>query len=142
METLDGLFLAAKRDPAKRAVFYRALLQSELIVLGRISGDFATDEDGNRIAMDDSSVHLDLFEVEGEMVLPVFSREVHLENLIRETRDILLIDTKDLLPLIDSEVKVVLNPGTAFAKELIPQERAALLDGSIFTWFSPETENG
>jgi hypothetical protein len=132
MKTLDDLFLEAKRDPAKRGAFYRAFLQSELIVLGRISGDFAVDEDGNQVATDHSTIHLDQFEVEGEMVLPVFTRADHLENLVRETREILLLDAKDLLQMIDPEVKVVLNPGSAYAKELIPQERAALLDSSIF----------
>lgn len=137
IDPIDSLLAEAARDPNRRYHFYRALSGLELVVLGSAAAD-GEDQDGG------IELLLKYIEMDGELVLPVFSSTAKFEAIFQDHYSYVKIAAQDLWPLIEQGASLVLNPGFDQAKKIIPEEIETLQDGSILQYFfnqmSPEAK--
>lgn len=120
---LEQLLAAAAQDPGQRPAFYRALLESDLYVLGT----------AHETAGGDTQLELRVLEAEGRRVIPIFSSEARIQEFVQREETYLQMNGRALLGTVTgSGTGLVLNPGAAYGKEFTPEEIAALLDGSLF----------
>jgi hypothetical protein len=125
---LEQLLAAAVQDPGRRPDFYRALLESDLYVLGTTHRD-----EGEFTAGEDTRMEVHVLEVDGRPVIPIFSSVTRIQEFIDREETYLRMNGRALLSTVaGSGTGLVLNPGSAYGKEFTPAEIVALVDGSIF----------
>lgn len=119
--------MQAALEPAHRAQFYRDLLASEILILpvGELplihNGKFQT---GTKLALE----HL---QVDGRTLLPFFSSLPRVQAAIREEREYLKLGVRPFFEMTTGAT-LILNPGSDYGKEFLPDEVSRLLDGSMF----------
>lgn len=119
--------MAAAGDPAARAEFYRELIASDLLVIdeGRVP------EETGRVTLEAGrQLRIRNIEFRGQSYLPVFSSLTRLQAGITETVGYLAFNALELLK-ITRGAKLILNPGSDYGKELLPEEVESIIDGSI-----------
>ncbi len=124
---LEEHLMAAARDPAARGEFYRELIASDLLVVdeGRVP-----EETGRVTLQAGRQLRIRNIEFRGQSYLPVFSSLTRLRAGITGTVRYLAMNALELLK-ITRGAKLVLNPGSDFGKELLPEEVESIIDGSI-----------
>src|ERR1051325_11233860 len=113
---LEELLVRAAEKPAQSLDFYRRFLDFDVFVIGSI-------EDGKS--------RLAFFEIEGEKVLPLFSSIEHLHEAVESEQPVVQMSARALFAGLPPDVRLVLNPGSAFGKEFSADEVSAMLDGSL-----------
>ncbi|MED1470569.1 enhanced serine sensitivity protein SseB C-terminal domain-containing protein [Bacillus salipaludis] len=129
INSFDTLLAMAIDKPEMRFHFYRAFLELDLFVLGTAE-DFEPYQDD-----DGPSLLLNYIEIENELVLPVYSSLEKFLTIFPSNQHYVQIHSRDLLPLIDADASIVLNPGFDLSKKMIPEELQTLRDGRILPYF-------
>ena len=110
---LENALVRAVKEPAARPEFYRLLLAADLLVLGNLAGDQLQIVSTKNKA--------------GIMVHPVFSSVPRVQAYIHEKQNFLTLNGGALFQMTKGAA-FVLNPNSAYGKELLPEELASLLD--------------
>jgi SseB protein N-terminal domain len=115
---LERSLIAATTDPAARPQFYRDLVASDLFVVQE---------------PDTPSGQLNIrpLEVNGNDCLPVFSSLPRLQAFIDQEVSYIAMNARDFMQ-ITRGARLLLNAGSDYGKELLPEEIASILDGSIW----------
>jgi hypothetical protein len=124
---LERSLMKAASEPEHRAQFYRDFLASEILILP--VGDLPEIKDG--IVQTGTNLSLQHFEANGKSYLPFFSSLPRLQAAIREEREYLKLAVRPFLEMTRGAL-LLLNPGSDYGKEFLPDEVSRLLDGSIF----------
>ncbi|MBI0578661.1 enhanced serine sensitivity protein SseB C-terminal domain-containing protein [Neobacillus cucumis] len=125
----DAILGTVIDQPEMRFNFYQAFLELELIVLGRTANIGPSQDD------EGPSLFLKYIEIENELVLPVYSSLKKFLTIFPSNQHYVQIHSRDLLPLIDADASIVLNPGFDLSKKMIPEELLTLRDGRILPYF-------
>lgn len=126
---LEIALLATSADPAARASFYRVLMTEKLYVIDRRPANTAS---GARLLEAGTELRLDNIDIDGVPHVPMFSSVTRIQQVVSEPVTYLAADARALLSLVRGS-HVMLNPGAAFGKQLVPDEIDAILDGSILS---------
>lgn len=129
---LETLLIQSATDPGARPAFYRAFLDGELLVIGEISntipssGGYSVAQVGGRLSV------MQMQGKDGKPLIPVFSSLPRLQEAITQQARYVQLKGRALLDTVGTALPVVLNPMSPYGKEFLPQELAALMDGSMF----------
>ena len=126
---LERSLMKAADDPAHRPQFYRDLAGADLFVVQQ-GGTTPTREQPTEWRAG-SSVQLRHMERDGKTYLPVFTSLPRLEAVLPEKATYLRMNARELLKLTHGAT-LLLNPGSAYGKEITPAEAASIADGSIW----------
>jgi hypothetical protein len=124
---LERALRLAAGEPAHRPDFYAALLASTVFVLG--SAEEAGS--GTRTLARDEQVSIQHWaRQDGSPVIPFFSSLEALRRAIDSGRGYIGLPARTLFEMTRG-ASLVLNPGSAFGKEFLPDEIEALLSGGV-----------
>ncbi|MEH7225521.1 enhanced serine sensitivity protein SseB C-terminal domain-containing protein [Bacillus sp. JJ1566] len=129
IDPFDSILSDAISNPMKRYYFYKALLDLELVAIGTVSSDSRNSE---------PSLNLKYFEMNNELVLPVYSSVEKFNSIYKGKYKYIKITTRLLLQLIDLETPWILNPGFDISKKIIQEELETLRDERILHYFFEE----
>jgi hypothetical protein len=123
---LERALVEAVQDSHAVPVFYRLLLESDLLVLGTAEGlenasEKFTLEPGGRLNLVTGVKN-------GGQFLPVFSSLVRMQDYVTQESKYLSINGRALLE-VTRGAPITLNPSSEYGKELSPVEVQQLLDG-------------
>ena len=121
---LEKALMRAPNEPAARPEFYRLLLESDLYVIGQVEG--RAPGEGRHTVAAGERLQLMSSEAKGQQFIPVFSALVRLQAYVRDERRYLSLNGRSLFEMTGG-ASFVLNPGSEYGKELLPQEIAGLL---------------
>lgn len=113
----------AVEDPASRPLFFRELLDSNVLILP--AGEPPTVING--VLVEATKVTLAQVPFEGQPAVPFFTSESRLPERAKYLR----LSAKAFFEMTRGAT-LVLNPGSAYGKGFFPEEVARLLDGSFF----------
>jgi hypothetical protein len=126
---LEELLLGGARSPAERPAFYRALLDSEVLVLPLDPPG----GEGVRVLDRPLAVRLRSWEKDGRPVVAAYTSPLRVTEHLGAGTAFLGMAGRTLLETLGrgGETALVLNRGSAYGKEFTPEELAGLLDGSL-----------
>jgi hypothetical protein len=124
---LERSLMKAASQPAHRAQFYRDFLASDIFILP--TGELPEIKDG--LVQTDSKLSIQHMEANGKNYLPFFSSLPRLQAAIRGQRNYLKLAVRPFLEMTKGAT-LLLNPGSDYGKEFLPEEVSQMLDGSIF----------
>jgi hypothetical protein len=133
---LEQLLAAAAQDPVQRPAFERAIIDSDIYVLGWIDGDSIDDFDGG-IVIDDvtqteTPANLQVLNFEDGPITPFFTSQRMLEATLAECPwmdpRFLRLACGALFEMTQGS-RLILNPHGPYAKIYTPAETAALVAG-------------
>ncbi|WP_210367735.1 enhanced serine sensitivity protein SseB C-terminal domain-containing protein [Bacillus sp. REN3] len=119
--SFDELLAAAIEGPSGRFLFYRALVELELFVIGSVE--------------DDESLNLKYIEEDGELVLPVFTSRDKFDEIFESEYPYVRIPAAMLLEMAGTAIPWLVNPFTGLSKKIIREELETLKDGRILNYF-------
>ena len=123
---LEVALVNAASEPAARPQFYRELLDSQVLIVPTRECMAALNiVDG--VIQKGAGLALASIESEGKQYVPFFSSERRLPIGTR----FLQMPCRSFFELTQG-ASLLLNPGAAYGKELLPNEVSGLLDGSLF----------
>jgi len=128
MDTFDELLLRAIDDPISRYLWYKTLMDRELVVIGSVAQ--AQDES----VSDDAEVpelQVKYVETDEATVLPVFTSLDKFREVFASHHTYVRIPAPMLLDVTEPKSLWVLNPGIGPGKTIIPEELSGLRDGSL-----------
>ena len=125
---LEHALVRASKEAAARPAFYRLLLESDLYVIGEVEGTPAGE--GQRSIAAGERIQIASGESKGRQFLPVFSALVRMQTYLREERKYLSLKGRALFEMTKGAL-LILNPGSDYGKELLPDEIAGLLNPSV-----------
>jgi hypothetical protein len=117
-DPLARLLDDATWNTARRAEFYRALLEQTLYVPGQ---------------MEQGELLVRPYDVDGRKALLLFSSPAKLQSALRDRPGYVAVPARAMFQAAATFDGVILNYGAPRVKEFTHSEIAALLDGSIFT---------
>ena len=125
---LERSLMKAAADPAHRPQFYRDLAQSEVFV---IQHGVAVPRKAGRVTLQ-QGMTLDIQNIqhEGRLYVPIFSSLLRLRAVIEEEVAYLGINAIDLFKATQGTA-LMLNPGSAYGKEITADEASRIADGTI-----------
>lgn len=121
---LERKLARAADDPASRPEFYKALLESEVFIIG-----FSDSPDDGKISIPEGA-KLSIVNWEkkdGTPIIPFFTSLEALQSALKEESQFVAMPAKSLFE-ITLGAFLVLNPTSAYGKEFIPEEVKALLE--------------
>ncbi len=130
---LERLLMKSALEPAYRGQFYRDFLEAEILVVP--VGNLPVIQNG--IIQAEGKLSLQQLEVDGTIYLPFFTSVPRLQTVIREGREYLVLGVRPFLEMTKGST-LLLNPGSDYGKEFLPDEVSQLLDGSMF---QPQTHH-
>ncbi|HUR80096.1 MAG TPA: enhanced serine sensitivity protein SseB C-terminal domain-containing protein [Thermoanaerobaculia bacterium] len=116
MNALETALMAAAKDPAARPDFYRTLVASDVVVVN------ASDEP--------HQLGVQPIEVNGAPAIAIFSSLERLRAVITSQVNYLQLNALELMK-ITRGARLVLDPGSDYGKELLPDEIGRIIDGTI-----------
>jgi hypothetical protein len=127
--SLEEAFLRAQKNPMSRREFNRMLLDSDLIVVGRIEGREFSEIGGTM--RQGEKLKLGLVEHNGQRWIPCFTSTARLEAGIEQNTAYVVLNGRALLQMTRG-LPVLLNMGSEIGKEFSTEEIDALLDPNSF----------
>jgi hypothetical protein len=120
---LEHALVNAATDPAARPIFFRELLDSNILVvpIGEVPAIV------NGFIQADTKISLANFEYNGHSCVAIFTSEAR----ITPGTKYLIMPAKAFFEMTRGSF-VMLNPGSAYGKEFVPDEIARLLNGTMF----------
>jgi hypothetical protein len=129
---LERLLVEATTDIGARPAFYRAFLDSELLVISNVA-NVDVDSSGHGVAkLADVQSVVQMQDAEGNFVIPAFSSLERLQESNAGRVTCMRLKGRELLALLGTHKPIVLNPMSEYSKVFPPEELAALQDGSMF----------
>ena len=125
---LEALLVRATSDAGVRPEFYRAFLEAEILVIGQSDSN----KSGRFAAETNTPLQIMEINIEGRRLIPMFTSLRRLQEYLQEEASYIQINCRALLETVGPEKGLILNPASAYGKEFVPAEVAALVDGSIF----------
>jgi hypothetical protein len=132
---LERLLVQATADVGARPAFYRAFLDSTMLVICNIANirGMQADGSGRGVAkLQDVQSIVQMQDPQGNLVIPVFSSFPRLQETHAGRVACVRLKGRELLDLLGSAKPIVLNPMSEYSKEFTPPELASLRDGSMF----------
>ncbi|GAO41750.1 SseB family protein [Flavihumibacter petaseus] len=124
---LEKCLMQATSSVSARKDFYQKLLWNQLYVL---TGGVSDAEQGNRILEADTTVQLVVFET-GHIPVFTSTNRIFDNGIVKKEVNYLSLKGQDLFDLAKGAT-FMLNPYSDYRKELIPEEIASLMDGTIY----------
>lgn len=123
--SLEDLLKKAATEPAFRAEFTKRLLSDDLIILT----EGGSVEEGSHVLQENTSINI-LTLPDGR--LPVFTSKERIldQNIIQEKMNFMQMSGRNLFEMTRGAT-FVLNPYSQYGKELLPDEIANMLDGTL-----------
>ncbi|MHC5353892.1 enhanced serine sensitivity protein SseB C-terminal domain-containing protein [Myroides sp. LJL115] len=114
-------------QPEYRAVFYKRLLNDKIFIL--VDSNYSPDAQFNQGI--DPNIPILTFD---NQVIPIFTEQARIYDSGAITKEVeyLQVDARAFLELSIGS-PIIVNPFSTFYKELVPNEIAQMLNGSIFT---------
>lgn len=125
---LEHLLIMAGEDPAYRPLFYRELVRSNILAIQR--GEPPAEPEA-RVATEGDKLEIMQTEFEGKLYIPIFTSLPHLQTVIGETVTYIEVNALEFMKVTQG-APLLLNPGSPYGKEFIPEEIAAIVDGSLW----------
>ena len=122
---LEEALVRAKKNPMSRREFYSLLLESDLVVVGRIEGREFSDWDGELCP--DEKLQLGRVEYKGLRCVACFTSIARLQAGIDRTTAYVVLNARALFQMTRG-LPFILNMGSELAKEFSAEEIDALLD--------------
>lgn len=124
---LEELLERAAQDPAAAAAFYEELVRAELYVAGTVDGKLDDVADGRGTLGDGARVSILPSTLAGEEIVAAFTSPPRIEEASDGSLPYIGLPAAVLFRQKPPHLKVVLNPGVWFGKELLPDEIRGLL---------------
>jgi len=124
---LEEALVQAATDPGSRPIFYKKLLESEIIVLGfsNASGE------GSRTAVEGEKLSIVNWEKsDGTKVIPFFTSISAVQKILEEETRVVSLPARNFFEMTKGST-VYLNPKLDFGKEFFPHEIEALLETGV-----------
>ncbi|TMI15639.1 SseB family protein [Candidatus Bathyarchaeota archaeon] len=132
---LEELLVAAAKNTEVRPEFYRELITSSILTLGKLHSAHTVPENSHQYDTDNES-EVRLVEYKGQPVVPIYSSMKRMTDVIPSEYYVntgyFNINCKTLLQQLGPNRTYVLNPGHMVVLTLSPEQVNALLDGTIF----------
>jgi len=119
MSILDKTLLEAKQDTSKQSAFYNAFLNSNVFI--PTHDDSIGDSDPRR-SKEGETFHPILIQNQNKLVLPIFDSEERLRDWAKRKINYVCMPAHALIKSNQGGVYFVLNAGTDYVKEFIPDE--------------------
>jgi hypothetical protein len=116
--TLERSLVAAATDPAARPQFYRDLVAADLLVIQEPDAP-------------PQQLKIRPVEVNGHDCLPVFSSLPRLQQFVDHEVGYVAMNALEFMKITRGAF-LLLNPGSDYGKEFLPEEIASILDGTIW----------
>jgi hypothetical protein len=125
---LEKALLRAVRDPAGVTALHRAMLDSDLLVLGTVAGQ---EDATQKVRLEPGGkLQLVIGDRNGEKFLPVFTSIARMQAYLKEPGKYLAANGRALLE-VTRGAPVTLNPGSEHALDFLPETVARMLDSQI-----------
>jgi hypothetical protein len=121
---LEEALMRASRNAMSRREFERLLLESDLIVIGRIEGR-DTVPNGSALAPDEK-LQIASTERDGKRYIPVFSSMTRLKDYLKKDAGYVALKGRALFEMTRGST-LLLNLGADFGRELLPEEIGTIL---------------
>jgi hypothetical protein len=121
---LEEKLMRAADDPASRPEFYKALMASDVFVIG------FTDGEGEGVTTIPAGAKLSIVNWEksdGTPIIPFFTSLEALQRALKEESKYLALPAKDFFEITRNSF-LVLNPASPYGKEFFPNEIHAMLE--------------
>lgn len=128
MDSFDELLVRAVDDPVNQYLWYKALMDRELVVIGSVAQ--APDESVIDTA-GAPELQVKYVEMDEATVLPVFTSLYKFREVFSSHHTYVRIPASMLLNVAEPGSFWVLNPGIGPGKTIIPEELSGLMDGSL-----------
>lgn len=125
---LEESLVKATTDPAHRPQFYRDFVESDVFIIQQRQDVPDTDE--MTMLKEGTGLEIQSIEYRGKPYIPIFSSLPRLQAVLTEEAGYLAMNALAFLELTQG-ADLLLNPGSEYGKELLAQEVALILDGSI-----------
>lgn len=125
MSKLDDALLKARRNESGQAVFYNLFLNSDVFFP---THDHAIGDTNPRRSKEGETFKPIMIEHQGKAILPIFDSVERLQNWARREVNYICLPAHALVRSIQGSVFFVLNIGTEFTKEFVPEELTWLRD--------------
>jgi hypothetical protein len=125
---LERLLVQAAGDPAARAAFVRAMLESDVFF---VREGAPPETEGSFVANTGTTFEVRRIEMEGVLRTPIFSSVDRISAVVTEPVGYIALKGRDMFETFRGS-ELVLNPGSPYGKYFTPGEIEAILDGSIF----------
>lgn len=122
---LEDALMHAAKEPAARPEFYQLLLVSDLLVLGRVAR--AAPGKAGPTVLPGDTLEIASARINGHACHPVFSSLTRLRTYIHEEEEFLTLNGRALFEATPGAT-FMLNPGSDYGKELLPNEIGRLLN--------------
>jgi len=125
MSQLDDVLVEAWRNESGQAIFYNLFLNSDLFFP---THDHAIGDANPRRSKEGETFKPIMIEHQGKVILPIFDSVERLQNWARREVNYICMPGHALVRSIQGGVFFVLNTGTEYAKEFVPDELKWLRD--------------
>lgn len=125
---LEHALVAAATEPDARPLFYRLMLESALFVIDDNpdhAGQF-----GSQTLEAGTQLQIGTVDLDGVPHTPIFTSPVRIEAVVDTERRHVSMLGRNLLGILQGS-HLILNPGSDYGKQFLPDEVEALLSGSI-----------
>jgi hypothetical protein len=127
---IERMLVLAVKDPAARPAFARALMDAEIFLVLIPEGPLATDADGRTTVPEGTRMKLPNARRGDQAFIPFFSARSRARVWFKGDHVITSNTTRDLFRRYPA-TSFVLNPGSEFGKEFVPEEIERHLAGSF-----------
>jgi hypothetical protein len=132
---LEQLMAAMDKSPKRAAEFFRELLNSEVVTLGKPAPGSKV-KDGFQILPEETKFNMRLLDFQGQPVVPIYTTMKRMTEVIPEQyyteTGYVRMNFLVLLQMLGTNEKYTINPGHMLVRTLTPEGVKGLLDGSIF----------
>ena len=119
MSNLDNALLEAQQNASKQGAFYEVFLNSNVFIP---THDNPIDDSTPRRSKEGETFHPVLIQNQNKLVLPIFDSEERLRDWAKREVNYVCMSAHALIRSIQGGIYFVLNAGTDYAKEFIPEE--------------------
>lgn len=126
---LERSLVQAATDLAHRPQFYKDLVQSDILVIQH--GKRPPAKEGRVTLAEGVKINIQNIEFNGKPYIPIFSSLPRLQAVITGEVAYLGINALEFLKITMGSA-LILNPGSAYGKEITPEEAASIVDGSLW----------
>ena len=130
LNTLEEYLISGTKDVLKRPEFYKELMNSYIYLLGKFNNEH--NGSGFYIAKEGGKVEIRLLEVQGIMMVPIFSSLQRVREFIKEGEKYSFIGFKELVENV-TDVDVIMNPSSQYGKIFTVDEIKSILSGNYYS---------